>query len=67
MEGVLEVFNQKDLDSYVLSTILQAQKIFISQLRKFVVSIYVMEIRFLVKYDLRKKMNAILGYYKLKL
>ena len=64
---IRQLFNQEGfgcLRAYQLLS--QAQKIFISQLRKFVVSIYVMEIRFLVKYDLRKKNERYFGFYKLK-
>lgn len=67
MEGVLEIIQSEGFGFLrPINYSPSSEDIYIS-LRKFVVSIYVMEIKFLVKYDLRKKMNATLDYYKLKL
>ena len=67
MEGVLKLFSQKDLDSYVQSIIHQAQRIFIFLLHKFVDLICEMGIKYPEKFVLQKKMNAIMDCYMWKL
>ncbi|OCZ74948.1 hypothetical protein A7P25_24930 [Achromobacter xylosoxidans] len=62
-KAFLKLFSQKDSVSYDQLTIHRVQKIFISQLHKFVASICVMETRYRGKFVLQKKMSVTTDYY----
>ena len=66
MEGVLEIIQSEGFGFLRPINYCQVLKTFIFQRRKFVALILEMEIRYLVKYVLQKKMNDIMDCYMLK-